>query len=239
MDWDVRLKVQLQSFAEGARFVQRSSFGASNDSAAPTSPYGDDWDLLWLGHCGEVFPEDLPEMQAGSNVDLENEYSAPPKFTIFPDTTLPPSRKTTGFQNYTETPLTRWVHVSGGPICTFAYALSASGAKKVLYDLSVDHLLGPYDNALANLCRYGKKAPVTGGFGMRCISVTPPLFFHHKAKGNIGGDSDIQQVGDATGPEKNKDTIRQKGFTENIAWSARTNVKNLILGLQPESQFEE
>lgn len=39
---DVRLKAQLKQVAEGARYVMQSSEPSS-------SPYGDDWDVLWLG----------------------------------------------------------------------------------------------------------------------------------------------------------------------------------------------
>jgi hypothetical protein len=54
MDWDVRIKSQLLQVAKGARYLQPSS-------KMDVSPYGDDWDVLWLGHCGEVFPETLEE----------------------------------------------------------------------------------------------------------------------------------------------------------------------------------
>jgi len=71
----------------------------------------------------------------------------------------------------------------------------------VLYDLSVDHLVGPFDNALAGLCRWGAAEE---RLGMKCVSVTPGLFTHHKAKGRISGDSDIQDVG-------GKGEVREKG----------------------------
>ncbi|RAH45810.1 uncharacterized protein BO95DRAFT_463598 [Aspergillus brunneoviolaceus CBS 621.78] len=45
VDWDVNLKMQLKGLASGMRLMQES-----NASAA--LPYGDRWDLLWLGHCG-------------------------------------------------------------------------------------------------------------------------------------------------------------------------------------------
>jgi hypothetical protein len=65
--------------------------------------------------------------------------------------------------------------------------------------------------------------------GMRCISVTPPLFSHHRAKGVMKGDSDIQVVG---GEE-----IREIGTTENIVWSARRNIRGMIVDDKMESQF--
>ncbi|KAH8646647.1 hypothetical protein BX600DRAFT_153957 [Xylariales sp. PMI_506] len=214
MDWDVRLRAQLEEVAKGARMVLPSG-------SRPSSPYGDGWDILWLGHCGEVFPEDLPE-NTGKPVF--------PKYTIHNDVTVPPLSKITGLVDFKKYPEhTRWVHIAAAPICTFAYALSQQGARKVLYDLSVDHLVGPFDNALAGFCRDGASRNHDGLQG-QCITVTPPVFFHHKAKGLLSGDSDIQKVDNGK--------IREKGTTENIVWSARNNLKNMLLGRVMENQFE-
>jgi hypothetical protein len=104
--------------------------------------------------------------------------------------------------------------------------LSQQGARKVLFDLSVDHLAGPFDNALAGLCRWGREKE---RLGMRCLSVTPPLFVHHRAKGAVNGDSDIQSIGAGE--------LREVGTTENIVWSARRNIRNSLTGGTMESQF--
>jgi hypothetical protein len=155
-----------------------------------------------------------------------------PKYTIRNDETVPPLDKITGLVKFRDYPeFTRWVHVSGGPICSFAYALSQRGARKVLYGLSVDRLGAPVDNALADFCRDGASRNQEG-LRAKCISVTPPVFFHHRAKGHVSGDSDIQNA-------ENKDSpLREKGTTENIVWSARNNVRNMLLGLKMENQFE-
>ncbi|KAI1117024.1 glycosyltransferase family 25 protein [Nemania sp. NC0429] len=218
MDWDVRLKTQLEQVAEGARAILPSS-------TQPSSPYGDAWDVLWLGHCGEIFPETLPE-NAG-----KPEH---PKYIIHNDETVPPLSKLTGLVEFGRYPeFTRWVHVSGGPICSFAYALSQSGARKVLLDLSVDHLGGAFDNALAALCRDGASGNADG-LRAKCISVTPPVFFHHRSKGSVAKDSDIQNAG----PDDVPVPVREKGTTENIVWSARNNIRNMMLGLEMENQFD-
>ncbi|PVH87904.1 glycosyltransferase family 25 protein [Cadophora sp. DSE1049] len=222
VDWDVRLKSQLQLIAHGTRTLQGST-------SPSDSPYGDDWDLIWLGHCGEVFPEQLEE-NASKAPDSPGYISLATKYTIRGDPTVPPPSHARGFQNFTASPHTRWIHVTGGPICTFAYALSLAGARKVLFDLSVDHLVGPFDNALAGLCRWGREKE---RLGMRCYSVTPPVFVHHKSKGYISGDSDIQLVG---GGEKGE--LREVGTTENIVWSARRNVREMIMGGDMHSQFD-
>ncbi|KAH6721181.1 hypothetical protein BKA61DRAFT_152676 [Leptodontidium sp. MPI-SDFR-AT-0119] len=223
MDWDVRLKSQLQLIAHGTQTLQ----GWSRIS---DSPYGDNWDLIWLGHCGEVFPEQLEE-NASKAPESPEYISLATKYTIHADPTVPPPPHTSGFQNFTASPHTRWVHVTGGPICTFAYALSLEGARKVLFDLSVDHLVGPFDNALAGLCRWGRERE---RLGMRCYSVTPPIFVHHKPKGYVSGDSDIQLVGGG-----GKGELREVGSTENIVWSARRNVRELIMGGDMHSQFDD
>ncbi|KAI1497590.1 glycosyltransferase family 25 protein [Biscogniauxia marginata] len=215
IDWDVRLKTQLEQVAQGARAIMPSDIPTS-------SPYGSAWDVIWLGHCGEIFPETLPENQG------KPEH---PKFTIHNDKTVPPLNKLTGLVDFAMYPaFTRWVHVAGGPICTFAYGLSQRGARKVLFDLSVDHLIGNFDNALADFCRDGASNN-PNGLRAKCISVTPPVFFHHKAKGPVIGDSDIQDV-------QNTDS-REKGTTENIVWSARNNIKNAMMGLEMENQFQD
>lgn len=234
MDWDVGVKAQLEQVAQGVQQL----LGTSTSPLHSTSPYGDEWDVLWLGHCGEVFPEMLDENQRKPADDASLVYMQR-KFVIENDTTVPPRDHLAGLVDFEQYPEhTRWVHITGAPICTFAYALSQRGAKKVLFDLSVDHLMGPFDNSLAGLCRravsvagVGKDALTAGDSGLnaKCISVTPPLFFHHKAKGTLAGDSDIQTIADGA--------IRQKGSTENIVWSARDNIKNMIMGIPVQSQF--
>ncbi|CAJ2508808.1 Uu.00g138340.m01.CDS01 [Anthostomella pinea] len=232
VDWDVRLKPQLERVAQGARAILSSN-------PKPHSPYGDDWDILWLGHCGEIFPETLEENRGRSSDDPALRYMTR-RFVIQDDMTVPPRDRITGLLDFKNSPEhTRWVHISGAPICTFAYALSQRGARKVLFDLSVNHLTGPFDNALAGLCRravstHGIEDPAAagdGGLDTKCISVTPPLYFHHKARGLVDGDSDIKAINDGQ--------VRERGSTENIVWSARGNIDNMILGATTmESQYD-
>ncbi|KAL9591958.1 MAG: hypothetical protein Q9179_007201 [Wetmoreana sp. 5 TL-2023] len=53
-DWDVALKSQLKNLAHRTRTLSNAGRNESLwiTSKTPTqSPYGDDWDLLWLGNC--------------------------------------------------------------------------------------------------------------------------------------------------------------------------------------------
>lgn len=227
VDWDVRLRSQLEDIAMGSRMLLESKHN-------PSSPYGDGWDVFWIGHCGEPFPEYLDENKNKPDTHAGIQYMKR-RYAIENDITVPPPEKTTGMIDFNAYPYTRFVHISAAPICSFAYALSQSGARKVLFDLSVDHLTGAFDNALADLCRrsvssVGEDGPNNDrGLDTKCISVTPPVFFHHKAKGAISGDSDINEI--------SSNDIRQKGTTENIMWSARNNIYNMIMNGEMESQF--
>lgn len=229
MDWDVRLRWQLEQVAKGARAVLGSETGT------PSSPYGDGWDVLWLGHCGEPFPEFLPENRNKAEEHPGIQYMKKARYAIKNDVTMPPPEKITGLVDFHAFPYTRFVHITAAPICTFAYALSQAGARKVLFDLSVNGLTGAFDNALAHLCQQsvssvGVQNPGNNrGLNAKCISVTPPVFFHHKAKGLVSSDSDIQSIGSAD--------VREKGTTENIMWSARNNIRNMIMGAEMETQF--
>jgi hypothetical protein len=204
--WDDRIKKQLQIIADGAKrllsdmddiFFPASDPGHSFPDVGPGSPYGDDWDVLWLGHCDEVFPETLPENRDLGRSDVAL-LTMKRKFAIWNDPTAARDDMTT------EAGAPRWVHVTGSPSCSSAYALSQRGARKVLEALA---LYGgePFDQVLANLCRHavagweaivrstlGRDTDVTSyrgrnmvfepeeddwDPGLKCLSVTPSLFF--------------------------------------------------------------
>ena len=115
-DWDVSLKTQLTQFALGSRHI----LGAPT-SSEPLSPYGDGWDMLWLGHCAQNSPakpfsrfiiaNDTTVRPAGIRLHLWN-----PESTLTYD--LPHNRTT------------RVVYRSAGGMCSYAYALSYAGARK-------------------------------------------------------------------------------------------------------------
>ena len=195
VDWDIHLKSQLNDFAHGTRFLQNQS------SADPThSPYGDGWDLLWLGHCHDTIDEadnrtyviqDDPTVPAVDQLLLNN----PELLKQWPDHS-------------------RVVHVVGKPICTFAYALSYKGAQKILWALSVKELRGLFDNALSWWCT-GKDQN-----GL-CLDAHPAYFAQHRAVGGPGKNSD-------NNPKLK--TELDKAETKNIRYSTRLNIEQLITG---------
>lgn len=201
MDWDLRLKSQMVDFARGTRSILQNPQSATN----PTSPYGDDWDILWPGHCGEILPEGE---EAVRDMKMTVSYN---------DATVAPKEHQPWLKALSDYPdHTRIVHTSGGPLCTFAYAVSFKGAQKIMAEIGIKGSNYKFDNALSDFCKYRT-------FGAKCVSVQPMLFFHHRPAGKIGKDSDISAPSDG-------DTIREKGYTENIVWSIRLNIENLLVG---------
>jgi len=199
VDWDVRLLSQMPNFAKGVRSLSNIPI-----STPQASPYGDDWDVLWPGHCGEYAPAN-----DGRRYIIGNDETVAPK-----------SHQTwlKGLLNdYPD--YTRIVHKSEAPICVFGYAVSNRGAQKIMMALALrqQEFNLAFDNALAFFCR-------DGFLDIKCYSVVPELFHHHRPAGNENKDSDIQG-GDDT-------KVREKGFTENIVLSARLNMEQMILGSQ-------
>ena len=64
VDWDLRIKPTMQGLADGARAIADFPFdpptrpsksrGHAKELVQPEPhiPYGDKWDMLWIGHCG-------------------------------------------------------------------------------------------------------------------------------------------------------------------------------------------
>lgn len=113
VDWDIRLKSQMPVFAKGVRSITDIPLSTPQDS-----PYGDDWDVIWPGHCGEssdpLEPDDrLYIMNDNPTVAPKANLSFLNLLKDYPDNT-------------------RIGHRSIQPVCTFAYGVSQRGAQKIL-----------------------------------------------------------------------------------------------------------
>lgn len=210
-DWDVDFRTQLEHVALGAQTLLDTP-----KNSEPASPYGDGWDLIWLGHCAsQPLPDD------DRRVLMKNDRSVTPfthrvNFGDIPD--MSPYDNTT-----------RLMYFSKGSTCTYSYALSLHGAQKVLKWLSMDVYNQPVDFGLADMCSDKKR-------GFKCIGVFPQIIADHKPAGGAIKDSDI-----GFGDPKGSEGSRQKGFSYNIVRSTRLNVDALIDGKreQAESQWPE
>ncbi|GAM89592.1 hypothetical protein ANO11243_076310 [Dothideomycetidae sp. 11243] len=199
MDWDVRIRQQTAMIAQGTRELARKrddweSRPHNRTDDNPHSPYGDTWDVLWMGHCSDP-PRAKP-------------------LVVWPDATVIARQRYAGIDRLVTTVLEegeRSVHRSVNPVCTFAYAISAAGARKVLAIASTGKG-GAFDLMLNHNCKQGT---------LDCVSVNPEVFDpYHPAD----GDKSEVRAGDTTpGTEASfEDAVSQvMGHTDNILRSAR------------------
>ena len=113
-DWDLRIKETLQDVASASKRLLDWPFDAPPRPGV--FPYGDKWDIIWIGHCGAW------------NHDNYRIYS-------FNDSSVPPEDFEFAFAG---TPKegqhrqgTRSVFPVGSTTCTTAYAISNAGAVKM------------------------------------------------------------------------------------------------------------
>lgn len=198
-DWDVAIKSQLQSFALSVRALQ----GADDTTTA--APYGDDWDILWLGHCGVECDTDQPV------------FLAPDDPTI-----LPPHH----FLPYWREPppidrpdRTRLTCTASDGVCSHFYAVSYRGAQRILSALSVNpsgiaeriNIGAEFDVSLGRMCRAGY---------LRCFAPYPSLTGGYRPAGSAAKISDVHN---------NEDGNREDASSSGVMYSTMMNI-NRILG---------
>ena len=111
----------------------------------------------------------------------------------------------------------RAVHHAKEAVCTYAYAVSLKGARKILLALGLEKLVQPFDGQLSEWCNHG--------WDNNCLIPSPSYFTTHRAKGSDKWDSDIN------GEKWEQDVhVREKGVSEGIRWSVRLNAEKLMKG---------
>nr|POE75491.1 hypothetical protein CFP56_53603 [Quercus suber] len=239
VDWDIRIKSQMRNFAKASRLLVQPLPGETRDryldptylpqgekesrevnnfhvgidstSEPTTSPYGDldRWDLLWLGHCGTIFPgnddKDIPLARAV----ISDDETVPERQHIgmqFGDT----DRFRNEYPDHT-----RVVSRARYSTCVLGYAVSQQGARRLLYELGLHKMSGPFDLALRHLC------DGDGRDRMTCLAVQPELFNHHRPVGHKSGFSDISE---------HPDEYNSVAFSRNIRWATKVNMPKLVKG---------
>ncbi|KAJ5735756.1 uncharacterized protein N7483_000881 [Penicillium malachiteum] len=169
-DWDVNIKTQLKSFALGVRALQ-----GTTDTPC-SSPYGDDWDILWIGHCGIECKEDLPFYRT------PNDPTVPEPRHFLPYFRDPPP-----FERSDQARLTC---TANDGVCSSMYAVSYHGAQRILAALSVNpsglaeeiNIGAQFDVSLGRMCGKGY---------LRCFAPYPALTGAFRSAGGAGKASDI------------------------------------------------
>ncbi|PKY03435.1 hypothetical protein P168DRAFT_271585 [Aspergillus campestris IBT 28561] len=197
LDWDVTIKTQLQNLAIALRALQGTGLDVSR------SPYGDDWDIIWLGHCG---------IQCHTNDPF---FLTPGDPTILPPHHfLPYWRDPPPFSRPDDTRLT--CAASDG-VCSVVYAVSYRGAQKILSALSVNptglaeqiDIGAQFDVSLGRMC---------GSNYLRCYTTYPSL------TGGSATSSDIHASGDG----QEKGGARPSSF--GVLYSTLLNVNRILSG---------
>lgn len=119
--WDAQIKSQLLNFRDAAQDLTNSSPNPSlqNNIHPVQGPYGNDWDVLWLGHCGK---------------NSEGFYSSTNDDTKVPHAikvrTGPDGRPLE--EPYPSTSIRLTSNQPVGELCLSSYAVSYRGAVKLL-----------------------------------------------------------------------------------------------------------
>lgn len=199
-DWDVSLKSQLVQFALGSQWILENAADLSTPPRDPYSPYGDGWDILWLGNCAAKADESDSRRWI-----IEDDSTTDPlplrMYGIGPD------------DNYWNSS-TRLVFSQSYGVCTTSYAVSLAGAKKMLYHLSMSPFNSPIDLGLSELCEK-KKSSFT------CVGVWPPMIGVFRPEGKASGASDI---------ETTENDHFEPAYAERIIFSTRLNMDRLLRG---------
>lgn len=243
-DWDLHIKGQMRNLALGTNALLQPFADDLSGHADPTyplgngateerdivvnrpdarmtvpsqvSPYGDGWDVLWLGHCGTRMPH------------AENELHTHPlgRAVILNDKTVPSLWGAKfggggGDELVTKYPAhTRVVHHMVGGVCSSAYAVSQAGARKLLYQFSIKALTDPVDLMLSQYCdsidRFQDVPPIT------CLTTSPMMFIGHTPVGKLSSSSEISF--------DKEDSYVEKANSPHIQYSTRLNFAKLVDG---------
>ena len=180
VDWDIRLRTQQIPRAQQAAQQLSGQKGLLKEY-----PWGlpEDWDLLYLGHCGDYF--NSLDNKVGVGHHHPEDLDRIPH-VVFGDPTLP---HYTDLHPFTASLLTafmiperhRVLHKSKWPLCSFGYAVTRNGAKKILTEVAppkedLSRNLHAYDSALLAGCR---DTP------LKCYSLNPEVFHHMEGRSMI------------------------------------------------------
>jgi GR25 family glycosyltransferase involved in LPS biosynthesis len=246
VDWDVRIVDQMKKFAiatkelgskRGLQIPKNAATQAMTDS-----PYGEDWELLYPGHCNG-FPHPDKKLRNFHSI-IRNDTTVAPIWDMY-DLTYglaedyykdgpcathagrdPPGRTCDSPRLGSDERIVQL----GSPMCTMAYAISQRGARHFLAHLGGVSLLdatGPIDRLMMEVCRGHKDRD---GEMTKCMVVSPPYFQSHRPRGVKSGESDIMPFGGE---------VRESVESHVIVLSTKINLKNLVAGRAPESQYIE
>lgn len=206
VDFDVALKAEIRLVSDNVRAFMGTP-------AENKSPYGENWDVLWLGHCGSAIDDGMP----------------PPR--RYRDDSRCTTALYSGWsKHFLRDKLEenhRLVQTSSATVCTFGYGVTRQSAPKILALLArgADEA---YDVAMAAACRSNV---------LRCVVVNPQIMNHYEPPKDSGYLSPVH-VGDGQGETSGEpDFEGQMGTTGNIMHSARCKALFNDVCMRPPSEI--
>ena len=219
VDWDIHLRTK--QIPEAAAAIRKLVSEKTDPSGKlDTKPewnnfWGDSstWDILYLGHCGDIF--------------RPSSWSSQIPRVVYQDETLPPRREmhpyTAKFLQSIDVPeKVRLIHQSIFPLCTFGFAVTRNAARRLLTEIAPKEAEGgtmAYDVRVLEGCR---------DLGLRCWSANPELFHHMDmeseiekfTKPNAANEAEPEKAG---ADEKGRLKVLRAGAAPNIACGARSS----------------
>ncbi|KAH8891158.1 hypothetical protein GQ53DRAFT_781936 [Thozetella sp. PMI_491] len=226
-DWDIRLKDQLTGFAlsvhaliqpllkpDPTLYADPTYPKPTNDSPGKVpdilfedlpitvppifSPYGDNWDVLWIGHSAMLFPSESSTIIPKGRVIRKNDDTVAGKEQL--RSLKEPFEFKEIYPDHT-----RAVHHPQGVWGTVGYGVSQQGARTILSEVGLRDVYKPIDWLLSYYCE-----GTEGHAPHNCLTTQPPLFINHRAVGHGSSSSDIRN-----------DNIkyRLEGESDMIRWS--------------------
>jgi len=210
VDWDIFLRAQMIEFARGVRTLQNATMPLQ-------SPYGDNWDVLALGHTGANNKPN--KVQRYWVVDNDP--------TVIAETRRTWSRKPNLNASSLSGNYSRIVMEISKFTATTAYGISLRGAARLLYDQSLLPNANAIDMAMLALC--GKdiyESPF-------CYGAYPMLFGRYRAIGPQDKDSDRRAISNdaklgSGGFQESKDRLTPK--SEFTVFPVSLNLGKLLRG---------
>ncbi|KAK7422149.1 hypothetical protein QQZ08_009617 [Neonectria magnoliae] len=247
-DWDVRLRQQLRNVALSSQALTQPLEGQDTyadpsyqnrkpakksqgsitslnfhdlPKTAPVtySPYGDEWDLLWLGHCGMQLPPADGNVPTG-RVVLKDDETVPAKQYL-----LSHVKPYTFRDEYPDH--TRVMHHAYEGLCSLAYAVTQRGAREILREIALKDPTTPVDIMIRWFC-----TAVHGRRHHNCLAVQPPIFNPHRTRGPKGDTSNIDSKWEGDGWWDTAETRMTR-------WSVRLNADRIIAGEEMVDQFPD
>ncbi|KAK3168695.1 hypothetical protein OEA41_005143 [Lepraria neglecta] len=163
VDWDIRIKDSMVGLGEGVKAIADWPFEIPShprDFSKEVSPYGDRWDLVWLGHCGS-------NADGNGRIYAFNDASAPDEEHAWSFGGSPsPGHRPPG---------TRIVYQFQKSVCTTGYAISNQGARKL--EKHFRQANSPIDLKMWDHCVNDPE--------LACLGVWPQIISMAESKTNI------------------------------------------------------